>query len=287
MMMKTGRYVAWATLALMGTLAVSPVYAKEKSKEKPAVTVNGTPISQKEVDTRVRIAVSQGQPDSPDLRAAIREDLINLELLTQEAKKGKLDKSPEVAQQIELARKSVLATAFLQDYARTHPITDAQLQDEYDKLKVALGTTEYNVSHILVDSEDEAKAVIADLDKNYTPNTGSKDEFGVALNDEFSKLAKEKSKDAGSAEKGGSLGWAAPSNFVAPFASALLSLKKGEYTKVPVKSQFGWHIIKLDDTRPLKVPSFEELKPQIQQRLQQQTLQDLIAGLRSKAKITE
>jgi peptidyl-prolyl cis-trans isomerase C len=125
------------------------------------------------------------------------------------------------------------------------------------------------VSHILVDTEDEAKAIIAQLGKK----------------GKFDKIAKAKSKDAGSVEKGGSLGWAVPSNFVPPFANAMLSLKKGTYTKEPVKTQFGWHVIKLDDIRSLKIPSYEELKPQMQQRLQQQIVQDLIADLRSKAKI--
>jgi peptidyl-prolyl cis-trans isomerase C len=157
----------------------------------------------------------------------------------------------------------------VQDYTKNHQISDDQLKQEYDKLKANLGKSEYNVSHILVETEDEAKAIIAQLGKK----------------GKFDKIAKAKSKDAGSAERGGSLGWAVPSNFVPPFANAMLSLKKGTYTKEPVKSQFGWHIIKLDDVRDLKVPSFEELKPQIQQRLQQQSIQEYIADLRSKAKI--
>ena len=221
------------------------------------------------MDLRVKIAASQGQVDSPELRKAIREDMISLEVLAQEAKKMGLDKIPEVIQQTELADQTVLVSAFVQDYTKKNQISDDQLKQEYDKLKVNLGKSEYNVRHILVETEDEAKAIIAQLGKKGN----------------FDKIAKEKSKDAGSAEKGGSLGWAVPSNFVPPFANALLILKKGTYTKEPVKSQFGWHIIKLDDVRVLKVPSFEELKPQIQQRLQQQSVQEYIADLRSKAKI--
>jgi len=261
-MLKTGKFAA---LAILSALAVNPAFAEDKS----AALVNGVSIPQARVDLRVKIAVTQGQADSPELRKAIREDMISLEVLAQEAKKKGLDNDPEVIQQTELAKQSVLVSAFVQDYTKNHQISDDKLKQEYDKLKANLGKSEYNVSHILVETEDEAKAIIAQLGKK----------------GKFDKIAKAKSKDAGSAERGGSLGWAVPSNFVPPFANAVLSLKKGTYTKEPVKSQFGWHIIKLDDVRDLKVPSFEELKPQIQQRLQQQSIQEYIADLRSKAKI--
>ena len=261
-MLKTGRYVA---LAILGALLINPAFAEEKS----AAMVNGVSIPQARVDLRVKIAGTQGQADTPELRKAIREDMISLEVLAQEAKKAGIDKDPDVIQQTELASQSVLVGAFVQDYAKKHEINEDQLKQEYDKLKVNLGKSEYNVRHILVDTEDEAKAIIKQLGKK----------------GKFEKIAKEKSKDAGSATQGGSLGWTVPSNFVPPFANALLTLKKGEYTKEPVKSQFGWHVIKLDDVRDLKVPSYDELKPQIQQRMQQQAIQEYIADLRSKAKI--
>ena len=261
-MLKTGKFAA---LAILGALTVNPAFAEDKS----AATVNGVAIPQSRVDLRVKMAAAQGQADSPDLRKAIRDDMISLEVLTQEAKKMVLDKDAEVVQQLGLAEQSVLVGAFVQDYAKKHQLTDDQLKQEYDKLKGTLGKSEYNVSHILVDTEDEAKAIIAQLGKK----------------GKFDKIAKDKSKDVGSAEHGGSLGWAVPSSFVPPFANAMLTLKKGAYTKEPVKSQFGWHVIKLDDVRELKVPSFEELKPQIQQRLQQQSIQEYIADLRSKSKI--
>lgn len=261
-MLKTGKFAA---LAIVGVLAINPAFAEDKS----AAMVNGVSIPQSRIDMRVKAAAAQGQPDSPELRKAIREDMINLAVLAQEAKKNGLDKNPEVVDQIELAKDSVLVGAYVQDYAKNHSISDDQLKQEYDNLKANLGNSEYNVSHILVDTEEEAKAIIAQLGKK----------------GKFDKIAKAKSKDAGSAEKGGSLGWAVPSNFVPPFANAMLSLKKGTYTKEPVKSQFGWHVIKLDEVRTLKVPSYEELKPQMQQRLQQQVIQNLITDLRSKAKI--
>ncbi len=261
-MLKTGKFAA---LAILSALAVNTAYAEDKS----AAMVNGVSIPQARVDVRVKMAAGQGQPDSPELRKAIREDMISLELLTQEAKKAGMDKDPEVIQQTELAVQSVMVGSFVQDYAKKHQPGEDQLKQEYDKLKVTLGKSEYNARHILVETEDEAKAIIKQLGKN----------------GKFDKIAKEKSKDAGSASKGGSLDWAVPTNFVPPFANALLSLKKGAYTKEPVKTQDGWHVIKLDDVRALKIPSYEELKPQIQQRMQQQAIQEYIADLRSKAKI--
>lgn len=262
-MFKSGKFAA---LAVLAALAVNPAFAEDKT----AAIVNGVPIPQERVETIVKAVVaSQGQTDTPELRKAIRENLILKELVMQEAHAKGLDKQPEVLEQIENAKQEILINAFQQDYIKSNPISEEQYKDEYAKLRVNLGTTEYKARHILVESEDEAKAIIAQLGKKGN----------------FDKIAKEKSKDAGSAEQGGELDWAVPVSFVPPFANALLSLKKGAYTKEPVKSQFGWHVIKLDDVRELKMPTYEELKPQIQQRLTQQALQEYVAGLRSKAKI--
>lgn len=255
----------FATLAILSALAANPAFAEDKS----AAMVNGVSIPQARVDIRVKAAVAQGQADNPELRKAIREDMINLEVMVQEATKLGLNKNEDVIQETELARQQVLIRAFVQDYAKNHPISEDQLKQEYDRLKAKLGTKEYNVRHILVDTEEEAKAIIALLAKK-----GNK----------FEKLA-ERSKDAGSAAQGGSLGWAVPSNFVPPFTNAVLNLKKGERTKEPVQTDFGWHIIAVDDIRDLKVPSFDDLKPQLQQRLQQQSIKKAIDDLRAKAKI--
>jgi len=260
-MFKTGKL---ATLAILGALAINPAFAEDKS----AAMVNGVSIPQARIDLRVKAAAAQGQMDTPELRKAVREDMINLEMLAQEAVKLGLDKNAEVKEQTELAKQSILASAFVQDYVKAHPVSDDQLKQEYEKLKTLAGDKEYKARHILVETEAEAKAIIAQLGKKA----------------KFEKLAT-KSKDVGSAEKGGELDWAVPSNFVAPFSKAMTSLKKGEYTKEPVESQFGWHVIKLDDVRDLKVPPFDELKPQIQQRLQQQNIQNTIAEMRAKAKI--
>jgi len=260
-MLKTRKF---AVLAILGALAITPAFAEDKS----AAMVNGVSIPQARVDLRVKASAAQGQADSPELRKAIREDMINLELMAQEAMKLGLDKNAEVVQQVELVRQQVLAGTYVQNYAKNHPIGEDQLKQEYGKLKAKLGNKEYSARHILVETEAEARDIIAQLGKNV----------------KFEKLAA-KSKDAASAAQGGSLGWAVPGNFVPPFANAMLNLKKGEYTREPVQSQFGWHVIKLEDMRNLKVPSFDEVKPQLQQRLQQQAIQKAVADLRAKARI--
>ena len=198
----------------------------------------------------------------------IRENLIKRELMVQEATKLNLDKSPDVLQEMDMAKQSVLINAYLSDYMKKNPISEDMLVQEYEARKAKLGDKEYNARHILVDTEAQAKTIIAQLGKKV----------------KFEKLAAQ-SKDTGSAAQGGSLGWQVPSNFVAPFAQALQSLKKGEYTKEPVHTQFGWHVIRLDDERALKVPGFEEVKPQLQQHLQQQAIQKAIADLQAKAKV--
>jgi len=253
-----------STLGILAILSINPAFAADKS----AAMVNGVSIPQSRIDMRVQTAGAQGQPDSPELRKAVREDLINLEVLSQTAIKLGLDKDAEVKAQIEIAKQSILAGAFVQNFAKRNPISDELLKKEYDNLKVSVGSKEYKARHILVETETEAKDIISQLGKKA----------------KFEKLAA-KSKDVGSAEKGGQLDWAVPSNYVAPFSNAMTTLKKGEYTKEPVQSQYGWHVIQLDDIRDLKVPPFEELKGQLQQRMQQQNVQKEVAELRAKSKI--
>lgn len=251
-------------LVMLSALAFNSAYAEEKS----AALVNGVSIPQSRVDLAVKAEMAQGQTDTPELRKNIRENLIKRELMIQAATKLGLDKSADVQQEMEIAKQSVLINAYLIDYVKKNPISEELLKQDYEARKAKLGDTEYNARHILVDTEDEAKAIIAQLGKKA----------------KFEKLAA-KSKDTGSAAQGGSLGWAAPSSFVQPFAEALQSLKKGEYTKVPVQTQFGWHVLMLDDVRPMKVPPFEEIKPQLQQRMQQQSVQKAIADLMAAGKV--
>lgn len=253
-----------AALAMLGALALNTAYAEDKS----AALVNGVSIPQSRVDLAIKAELAQGQADTPELRKSIRENLIKRELMVQEATKLNLDKSPDVLQEMDMAKQSVLINAYLSDYMKKNPISEDMLVQEYEARKAKLGDKEYNARHILVDTEAQAKTIIAQLGKKV----------------KFEKLAAQ-SKDTGSAAQGGSLGWQVPSNFVAPFAQALQSLKKGEYTKEPVHTQFGWHVIRLDDERALKVPGFEEVKPQLQQHLQQQAIQKAIADLQAKAKV--
>lgn len=237
---------------------------------KAAVIVNGVAIPQSRLDLVVQQQAAQGQPSSPELLKAIKENLITNELFAQEAAKKGLDKKPEVLNQLEMTKVSILARAFVQDYVKANPVSEEALKAEFDRIKSQLGDKEYKARHILVETEQAAKDIIAQLKK------GAK----------FDKLATDKSKDSSKAN-GGDLGWSSPANFVKPFADAMVALKKGQYTDKPVQSQFGWHVIKLEDSRDLKAPPMEEVKPQISQRLQQQIVEKLITDLRAKAKVEE
>lgn len=253
-----------AALLIAGAIVSAPAFAQNKV----FATVNGQPIPQSVYDAFATEQKAQGAPDSPELQNAVKEELIRREILAQEAKKKGLDKKGTIQGQIELAKQAVLIRAFLTDYVKAHPISEAQLKAEYETIKANLGTTEYKVRHILVENEDEAKGIIVKLDKG----------------EKFSELAKA-SKDPGSKDKGGELGWSSPNAYVKPFGEALGKLKKGEYTKAPVKSDFGYHIIMLEDSRPATPPTFEQAKPQLQQRASQQQIEQLVKELRSKAKV--
>ena len=255
-----------AALLIAGAIVSAPALAAEKGKA--FVTVNGQPISQGVYNAFIAEQKAQGAPDSPELQNAVKEELVRREILAQEAKKKGLDKNANIQGQIELAKQAVLIRAYLSDYVKAHPISEAQLKAEYDLIKTNLGATEYKARHVLVEKEDEAKAIIAKLEKG----------------DKFSELAKA-SKDPGSKDKGGELGWSSPKAYVKPFGDALVLLKKGEYTKTPVKSDFGYHVIQLDDSRPMTPPPFEQVKPQLQQRAGQQQVENLVKELRNKAKV--
>ncbi|HSG24340.1 MAG TPA: peptidyl-prolyl cis-trans isomerase [Azonexus sp.] len=260
-MLKTSRLAA---LLIAGAIISAPALAQSKA----FVTVNGQPIPQSVYDAFVAEQKAQGTPDTPELKNAVKEELIRREILAQEAKKKGLDKKGNIQGQVELAKQAVLIRAFLSEYVQAHPITEAQLKAEYDVIKANLGSTEYKTRHILVADEEEAKGIIAKLDKG----------------EKFSELAKV-SKDPGSKDKGGELGWSSPNAYVKPFAEALGKLKKGEYTKTPVKSDFGYHVIMLEDSRPANPPPYEQVKPQLQQRAAQQQVEQLVKELRGKAKV--
>lgn len=253
-----------ATALFAGTMMSASLMAAGNA----FVTVNGVAVSQNLANVFIAEQKAQGAPDTPELKAAVREELIRRELLIQEAKKAGIDKKPEVAAQAEAARQAFFVRAYIQEYVKKNAISDAQLQADYEKIKAQLGNTEYKARHILVVSEDVAKAIIVNLDK------GAK----------FDELAKQ-SIDPGSKDNGGDLGWASSGNFVKPFSDALTGLTKGKYTATPVKSDFGYHVIMLEDTRPLNVPSFDELKPRLLQQAQSQQINKMVEGLRAKAKV--
>jgi peptidyl-prolyl cis-trans isomerase C len=235
---------------------------------KPLAVVNGKEIPALYGDL-VKREMAQGQPDSPQLDARVRESLVNLELLSRAALDKGLDKEPHLAAALEIRRQDQLAKAYLEDYVKAHPVTDAEIQATYDKAKAGPIEPEYRARHILVKTEAEAKKLIADLGKKA----------------KFEDLAKKYSKDPGSAKNGGALDWSDRRAFVQEFSDALAGLKKGETTKTPVKTQFGYHVIRLDDTRQPKMPPLDAVRGEIVKQLQQQRIRDAITAARASAKI--
>jgi len=232
------------------------------------VTVNGQAIPQARADALINEQKAQGQQVTPQMEGAVKEELVRREVLAQEARKQGLEKKADIQAQMELAKQAILIRAYLQEFIAKNPVTDADLQSEYDTIKGRLGNKEYKVRHILVEKEDDAKAIITKL------QTGEK----------FEDLAKQ-STDPGSKDKGGDLGWANPGMFVKPFSDAMVGLEKGKFTGTPVKSDFGYHVILLEDVRDLQAPPFEQVKGQLSQRLQQQKVEKHLLELRGKAKV--
>ncbi len=259
------RFLAMLAISLAAATGANVALAQNK----PAAKVNGVSIPQYRLDAAVQSGVAQGQTDTPQLRQSVREALINQEVIAQEAVRQGIDKQPGVAASIELFRVRALAQAYFQDYFKKNPISDEALKKEFERIKPQMATKEYRARHILVNGEDEAKDIIKQIDAG-----GS-----------FEKLAAEKSKDPGSKGRGGDLDWSPASRYVKPFGDALVRLKKGEMTKTPVQTDFGWHVIRLDDERVARLPTFEEAKPTLERELQNQIVRKVIADLRAKAKI--
>ena len=235
----------------------------------PVATVNGVVIPPQRAELLLRERAQQGQSDSPQMRAAVRDELVNREIIMQEAAKSGLTKKAELINELDLVRQTVIVQAYLREYIRTHPISDAEIQKEYDRIKAELGNKEYKARHILVATEDEAKGLIAELKK------------GV----KFDELAKKSSKDPGTREKGGDLDWQAAGTFDKDFATAMAKLAKGKYTESPVKTRFGFHVVELEDVRDAKHPPLSEAKNNLSQQLQRNRIEKLIAELRAKAKV--
>ena len=255
-------------LARVIAAAVLGVSALSASAQNLAI-VNGKAVPMARVAALKTQIEASGQPIPPEMDKMIKEEIIFREILMQEANRRGLANSDIYKQQMEMARQTVLVNALRADFEKKNPVTDAEAKAEYDKFVTANAGKEMKARHILVESEDRAKAIIAE----------------VKAGKSFEDIAKKESKDPGSGARGGDLDWANPKNYVPEFTEALLKLKKGEMTATPVKTQYGWHIIRLDDERQAEMPKFEDVKPQIVQQLQQQKLQQFQDQLRKSAKI--
>jgi peptidyl-prolyl cis-trans isomerase C len=231
--------------------------------------VNGKAVPKARVEALAQQIAKSGRPVTPDMESQLREEVIAREVFMQEAEKQGLSSSDDFKLQMELARQTLLIRELFADYQKKNPVTDTDLKAEYDKFAATNGGKEYKARHILVEKEADAKAIIASLKK------GGK----------FDEIAKKQSKDAGSGAKGGDLDWANPSSYVPEFSEAMLKLNKGQTTENPVKTQFGYHVIRVDDIRSAQLPSFAEVKPQIAQQMQQQKLATFQEDLRKKAKV--
>mgnify|MGYP000877211153 FL=1 len=271
------------TLALAGAAAVLSLAACNAAKDEKAATpaaavpasetvatVNGTPVSKSRLDLLVKQGAAQGQPDTPETRKAILDQLSMQMVIAEEAVKKGLDKAPEVTEKLDLLRQSILANAYVQDYMKTNPVSEAALKAEYDRIKATITGSEYKARHILVEKESEAKDIIAKLKKDPAA---------------FAKLAAEKSKDPGSKARGGDLGWFDVSRMVPEFGEAVGKLQKGKFTEEPVKTQFGYHVILLEDSKPVEAPPFDDVKASLSQQLQQQAVKKQLDDLKAKAKI--
>ena len=231
--------------------------------------VNGKPVPKARVDMLASQLAKSGRPVTPEVSGQIKDEVISREIFMQEAQKRGLDATDDFKAQMELARQTLLIRELFTEYQKTNPVTDAEIKAEYDKFAAANGGKEYRARHILVEKEDDAKAILASLKK------GGK----------FDEIAKKQSKDPGSGANGGDLDWANANSYVPEFSGALVKLKKGQLTETPVKTQFGYHIIRLDDTRDAQLPPLDQVKPQIAQQLAQVKMTKYQDELRAKAKI--
>lgn len=252
------------SLLTLGLVAFSvPVWAQN------VAIVNGKAVPKSRVEALSQQLARSGRPVTPDVEAQIKEEVIAREIFMQEAQKRGLDASDDFKGQMELARQTILIRELFADEQKKNSVTEADIKGEYDKFVAANAGKEYRARHILVEKEEQAKAIIASLKK------GAK----------FEDLAKKQSKDPGSGANGGDLDWASPGNFVKEFSDAMVALNKGQVTQAPVKSQFGFHVIRLDDVREAQLPKFEDVKAQIGQQMQQQRLANFQQEMRSKAKV--
>jgi peptidyl-prolyl cis-trans isomerase C len=272
--------ITFAAPALALAQADSKPAAEPKPGAKPAAkaaakpgaaiaTVNGVAVPRSRLDIMLRQQQGRGGQDNEQMRTVVREELINREVIAQEAQRTGIAKSADVQSQLDLARQEIVVGAYIRDWVAKHPISDADIQKEYDRVRSQAGDKEYRARHILVETEDQAKGMISELKK------GGK----------FEELATKNSKDGGTAQRGGDLDWNVPGAFDKAFSDAMVKLEKGKYSDTPVRTRFGFHVIQLDDVRPVKFPALADVRPRLQQQLVQARLEELVKSLRAKAKI--
>jgi peptidyl-prolyl cis-trans isomerase C len=253
---------------LARSLAVAALSLPLLAAAQNVAIVNGKPVPKARLDFLIKQATQNGQASGPALEQQARDQVVMREIFAQEAERRGMGASADYRMKMELARQSILIGELFENNLRQNPITDDAAKAEYEQIKAKEGGTEYRARHILVEKEDEAKALIAQI------KGGAK----------FEDLAKKHSKDPGSGERGGDLDFAKADSYVPEFGQAMSKLKNGEMTDAPVKSQFGWHIIKLEDSREAQFPSFDEVKDQVKQALGQKRMRDYQERLRKAAK---
>ena len=261
--MKKTLLSALISAALLSTVVAAPAFAQNLA------IVNGKPVPTARVEALAQQLAKAGRPVSPEMMGQLKEEVIARELFMQEAQRQGLDANDDFKAQMELSRQAILIRELFGTFQKNNPVTDDEIKAEYDKFVAANSGKEYRARHILVEKEEQAKAIIASIKK------GAK----------FEDIAKKQSKDPGSGANGGDLDWASPGNYVQEFSDAMVKLTKGKLMDTPVKSQFGFHVLRLDDVRDIKFPKLEEVKPQISQQLGQQKLMKFQEDLRAKAKI--
>lgn len=256
---------------LFAALGLAACGEKTADKSKVVATVNGETITENDYENYLKARQAQQAPipDKDREREVVLDEMINRLLLVQHAREKGVDKEPDIYFQLKRQTENTLARGLLRSYVKEHPITDEDVQKRYEKETEKMNKTEFHARHILSRTEDEAKEVIKSL----------------ASGEKFEKVAKAKSADARSAQEGGDLGWFNQGSMVPEFFAAVSAMKPGETSAAPVKTDFGWHVIKLEGTRPLTIPPIDQVRPNITQLVQQGRVDELVNELKAKAKI--
>lgn len=266
-----GQSLLLIALLGLGLLVTACEGKKGGDDSKVLATVNGEAITEKDYQDYLKLRQTQQAPisDKEKEKKVVLDEMVNRVLLVQNAVTNKLDEEPDVYFQIKRQRENVLARAMVRKYLKDTPISDDDVKKRYDQEVEKTHKLEYRARHILTETEVEAREIIKQLDKGAS----------------FADLAKKKSVDVRSGKEGGDLGWFNQGAMVPEFFDAVVAMKKGQTTKDPVKTDFGWHVIKVEDSRSLKVPPFEQIKPNIRQLVQQEKIDAMVKELKDKGKV--